>query len=84
MCKFSSSNEARFESVSPSGAGNGNGGYFVYTLDAPTSGFARRGEDSLTYLNKDQVLIRLGMKNIFFTSYILVKIIVVFGNFLVQ
>ncbi|XP_059087618.1 grainyhead-like protein 1 homolog [Tigriopus californicus] len=27
---------------------------FVYTLDAPTSGFVRHGEDSLTYLNKDQ------------------------------
>ncbi len=68
--KLSSSNEARFESVSPSGVGSG--GYFVYTLDAPTSGFARRGEDSLTYLNKDQVLISLGLKNIFFSSSILV------------
>lgn len=27
---------------------------FVYTLDAPTSGFVRHGEDALTYLNKDQ------------------------------
>ncbi len=27
---------------------------FQYTLDAPTSGMVRRGEDTLTYLNKDQ------------------------------
>ena len=27
---------------------------FTYTLEAPTSGMVRRGEDSLTYLNKDQ------------------------------
>ena len=27
---------------------------FIYTLEAPTSGMVRRGEDSLTYLNKDQ------------------------------
>ncbi len=27
---------------------------FTYVLDAPTSGMVRRGEDALTYLNKDQ------------------------------
>ena len=27
---------------------------FTYTLEAPTSGMVRKGEDSLTYLNKDQ------------------------------
>ncbi len=27
---------------------------FSYVLDAPTSGMVRRGEDTLTYLNKDQ------------------------------
>jgi transcription factor CP2-like protein len=27
---------------------------YTYTLDSPTSGLVRRGEDPLTYLNKDQ------------------------------
>ena len=27
---------------------------FTCTLDSPTSGMIRRGEDALTYLNKDQ------------------------------
>jgi hypothetical protein len=27
---------------------------FTYTLEAATSGMVRKGEDSLTYLNKDQ------------------------------
>lgn len=28
---------------------------FSYILDAPSSGMVRKGEDPLTYLNKDQV-----------------------------
>lgn len=42
------------DSFSPDGSNEDN---FVYLLHAPTSGFARQNEGSLTYLNKDQVIV---------------------------